>query len=836
VIVQPGGDPNGDFSVRIRGATSLEGQPPLLVIDGVAIDDFNKAINTLNPSDIESYDILKDASAAAIYGSRGANGVILVTTKRSRAGKTTVDYNGFLGLETISNSLDVLNADQYLTATGPDGAAFDKGGNTDWQKAISRTAFSQSHTIGISGGTSQFNFRGSLGYLHQDGVILNNFKDVITARLIAEQKSFKDKLEIRYGINTSIINRSFLPDQSSTNQPQQRGSDIFYGALHSLPVIPVYNPDGSYAGYYGDVPGGPVYTLKETYSRQRENFFQASLKADYELFRGLKIGVLGALSRGNDVYDFFDPRIPDFNQDPVASKANYNKQIFTGDIHASYRKVKDKHVFDLTGVYEYNQFINDGFSVKSRGFLVPDLLNNNLGAANNIQLGDASSYKNEVILKSILGRVVYSFDDRYILTVNFRRDGSSKFGPNNRWGNFPSFAFAWRASQEQFLAKVNWLDNLKLRVSYGLTGNQENLAPNPYQLLYGPVGPALYYGQVIQSYGVVQENNPDLKWEVRRSFNVGMDFSVLGNRLNGAIDVFSDKTSDMLYTYELPQPPFLFDRVIANAADATNKGFEITLSAGIIRNKHFQWDASFNLGAIENRVTNLSGQYQGANLYLTSEQQHYGYAFGSGFSYSYITQLQTGYPIGVFWLPVHAGLRPDGHELFNTYDTDGKLIGTDTVYTDKDRVYIDPTPKFAWGFTSTFTLGKIDLSIFLRGVQGQKIFANAQLSQDAMVYLPFNNVGVDALTNGFTQQPQPSTYWLYDGSFMRLENLTLGYNVNQWKGISRLRFFLSATNLFVLTSYEGIDPEVKTEGSQRYIDQNHYPKTRGFTFGVTVIF
>jgi iron complex outermembrane receptor protein len=350
------------------------------------------------------------------------------------------------------------------------------------------------------------------------------------------------------------------------------------------------------------------------------------------------------------------------------------------------------------------------------------------------------------------------------------------------------------------------------------------------------VGPALYYGQVIQSYGVVQENNPDLKWEVRRSFNVGMDFSVLGNRLNGAIDVFSDKTSDMLYTYELPQPPFLFDRVIANAADATNKGFEITLSAGIIRNKHFQWDASFNLGAIENRVTNLSGQYQGANLYLTSEQQHYGYAFGSGFSYSYITQLQTGYPIGVFWLPVHAGLRPDGHELFNTYDTDGKLIGTDTVYTDKDRVYIDPTPKFAWGFTSTFTLGKIDLSIFLRGVQGQKIFANAQLSQDAMVYLPFNNVGVDALTNGFTQQPQPSTYWLYDGSFMRLENLTLGYNVNQWKGISRLRFFLSATNLFVLTSYESIDPEVKTEGSQRYIDQNRYPKTRGFTFGVTVIF
>jgi iron complex outermembrane receptor protein len=227
VIVQPGGDPNGDFSVRIRGATSLEGQPPLLVIDGIAIDDFNKAITTLNPSDIESYDILKDASASAIYGSRGANGVILVTTKRSRAGKTIVDYNGFMGVEMISNTLDVLNADQYLKATGPDGAAFDKGANTDWQKAISQTALSQSHTIGISGGTDHFNFRGSVGYLQQDGVVINSSKEVITARLNIEQKILNDKLEIDYGINTSVINRSFLPDQSSTSQVHKSGSGIF---------------------------------------------------------------------------------------------------------------------------------------------------------------------------------------------------------------------------------------------------------------------------------------------------------------------------------------------------------------------------------------------------------------------------------------------------------------------------------------------------------------------------------------------------------------------------------------------------------------------------------
>ena len=836
VIVQPSGDPNGDFSVRIRGATSLEGQPPLLVIDGVAIDDFNKALTTLNPSDVESYDILKDASASAIYGSRGANGVILVTTKRSRAGRTMVDYSGFTGMEMVSKTLDVLNADQYLKAAGSGGLAFDKGANTDWQKAITRTALSQSHMIGLSGGTDHFNFRGSVGYIKQDGIVLNNSKEVITARLTVDQKSFNDKLEMRYGINTSVINRNFLSDQSSTSQVHQSGSGIFYAALHSLPVIPVYNPDGSYAGYFGDIPGGPVYDLKETYSKQRENFFQTSLKADYTLIRDFKIGVLGALTRGNDVYDYFRPGIPAFNVKSEASKANNNKQIFTGDLHANYRKAVDKHVLDLTGVYEYNQFVNDGFAVKARGFLVPDLLNNNLGAATNIQLGDVSSYKNEVVLKSILGRAVYSYDNRYIVTASFRRDGSSKFGSNNRWGNFPSVAFAWRASNEKFLAKIKWLNNLKLRVSYGLTGNQENLAPYPYQLLYGPISPALYYGQIVQGYGVVQENNPDLKWEVRKSFNVGLDFSVFDNRINGTVDLFTDKTSDMLFTYDLPQPPFLFDKVIANAANAINKGIEITLSAAIVRKKNFNWDVNFNLGTLRNRITNLSGQFNGANLNLTSEQQHYGYADGSGFSGAYITQLQKGYPAGVFWLPQHAGLDSNGRELFNNYDAQGKLIGTDYGYSDKDRVYIDPTPKFTWGLTNSFTFRNIDLSFLLRGVKGQKVFANAQLTQDAKVYLPFNNVGVAALTNGFTEQPQPSTYWLNEASFTRLEFLTVGYNFSEVKSISKLRLYLSATNVFVFTPYKGIDPEIKTEGTQRFIDQNHYPKTRGFLIGVNVAF
>lgn len=494
VIVQPGGDPNGDFIVRLKGATSLEGQPPLLVIDGVALDDFNKAVTTLNPADIETYDILKDASAAAIYGTRGANGVILVTTKKSRAGKTSVEYAGFVGMENISNQVDLLNADQWRQATTNMNATdLDKGANTDWQKAIAQTGFSQSHLIAISGGSDQLNFRGSIGYISQQGVILNSGKNILTARLAADQKSFKNKLTIRYSLNASAINRDFLPDQNSTSQARTGGAFVFGQSLHYLPVWPVYNPDGSYFEP-PNINLNPVFLLNELYSKQRENFFQASVNANYEILKGLKAGVLGALSRGNDVYDRFWPAIPGTPLGSEASKSNNNKQNFTGDIHGNYQKSFGKNTIDVTGVYEYNQFINDGFGVTARGFQVPDILNNNLGTATDINTNDIYSYKNEVKLISFLARAIYTYNDRYILTASFRRDGSSKFGPNYRWGNFPSVAVAWRADKENFLKDVKWLNNLKFRVSYGYTGNQENLPPNSYQTFYAPAGPYLNNG------------------------------------------------------------------------------------------------------------------------------------------------------------------------------------------------------------------------------------------------------------------------------------------------------------------------------------------------------
>lgn len=834
VIVQPGGDPNGDLVVRIRGASSLEGQPPLLVIDGVAIDQFDRAVTSLNPADIESYDILKDASAAAIYGSRGANGVVLVTTKKGSAGKTKVDYQAFAGREKLSNLIKVLNADQWRKATaGMGGAGFDAGGNTDWQRAVSQTALSHNHTLGFSGGSESLHFRGSLGYIKQEGVILNSGKEVITTRLNAFQKSFDHKLEMRYSLNASVIKRDFLPDQNSTSQVRTGGAFVFGQTLGYLPVWPVSNANGSYYLPPSNVVN-PLFLLNELYSKKRENFFQGSAKADYEIIEGFKLGTQGSLTRGNDVYDKFYPQIEGTPFSSEASKFNDNKQIFSEDIHGNYRKNWGNHSIDITGVYEYNKFLNDGFGVTARGFLVPGLLNNNLRTATNINTNDIQSYKEEVKLSSFLGRVVYNFGDLYVLTANFRRDGSSKFGSNNRWGSFPSIAIAWRASNEKFLRDIKWMGNLKFRLSYGFTGNQESLPANTFQLLYGPAGPYLYNGQFLQSYAVQQENNPDLKWEVRKSFNVGMDLTLLKDRIQLTADVFHDRTRDMLFLYDIPQPPFLTNKVFANAASSINRGVEITLGSTIIKTNDFTWGSQFNLGTLKNRITGLLNQFKGTLLSLNNPG--YGFANGGGFGGAYVSQLKIGYPAGVFWLPEHAGLDAGGHELYNKYDEAGKFTGTSTTYTDQDRVYIDPTPDFTWGFSNQLTYRNFNLGFFFRGVQGQKIFANSILNLDNINYLPGRNVKATALTNGFSDLPQPSTYWLKDGSFVRLENVSLAYQFTNIKGVSDFSIHLTAVNLFVLTKYEGVDPEINTDGPQRYIDQNYYPKTRGYTFGIKLGF
>ncbi|GAC1426487.1 MAG: TonB-dependent receptor [Flavisolibacter sp.] len=835
VIVQPGSDPNSDITVRLRGSTSLEGQPPLLVIDGVAIDDFNRGLNSLAPNDIESYDILRDAASSAIYGSRGANGVIIITTKKGRAGRTQVDYSTYIGVDQISKRLEVLSADQWRQQVS--NSPLDKGASSDWQKLITRKAITFSHTLGISGGANGFTYRGSLNYLDNQGVVITSGKKLLSGRFNATQKALNDKLNIDFGLNATETNRDLITDQGDARTGS--ASNVFSLAFNYLPVWPVFNPDGSYYQVIDFDLQNPVDYLKRSRNKKRENYYQGHAKIDYELIRGLKVGTFGAISRANDVRDYFNNGIPGTELNSAA-KNNDNKQVNNFDLHTNFRRTFGRHTFDVTAVYEYNKYINDGFGVNAANFIIPELLNNNIGATNDREGRGIYSYKNEVILLSYLARLVYNFNDRYLVTLNYRRDGSSRFGGNNKYGVFPSAAVAWRLNNENFMRGVSWVNDLKLRVSYGLTGNQDNIGPYQSRLLFSPAGSYLDYSNLsnplaLQSYNIGQLANPDLKWEVRKSFNVGLDFTLFKNKLSGGIDVFNDVTNDLLFQYDLPQPPFLKNTVIANAANATNKGIEITLNGNILSKSNFRWDVRANVGTIRNKITNLSGKFQGVDLNITS--RHYGYAQGRGLSDAYITQLVVGQTAGVFWLPEFAGLDKDGKETYNHY-VDGKLSGTTGKYSDDDRRYIDPTPKFAWGLTNSFSFSNFDLSFFLRGVQGQKIFANTLLNLETITRLPGNNVTVKALTNGFKEQPQPSSYWLRDASYLRMENLTLGYNF--MKGFSSviegMRIYVAANNLFVITKYPGIDPEIKVEGNQRYIDKNYYPKTRTLSVGLNVNF
>jgi iron complex outermembrane receptor protein len=844
VIVQPGSDPNSNVTVRLRGSTSLEGQPPLLVIDGVAIDDFNRGINSVAPNDIESYDILRDASSAAIYGSRGANGVIIITTKKGRAGRTLIDYSTYGAVDQISNKLELLSADEWRKAVGT--SPLDRGANSNWQELITRRAITHSHTLGISGGAGGFSYRASLNLLDNQGIVITTGKRLLSGRFTATQKALNDKLNFQFGLNATETKRDQLSDQGDarTGAP----SNVFNLAFNYLPVWPVFNDDGSYFQQIDFDLENPVAFLKNASNKRRENFYQGHARIDYDILKGWRVGTFGAISRAVDVSDFFNYGIPGATPDAPPQRINSafknvgNKQVNNFDLHTSYRKTFSRHTIDLTGVYEYNKFINDGFGVSAQNFIVPELESNNIGATNDRAGRGIGSGKSENILISYLARMVYNFDDRYIFQLNYRRDGSSKFGTNNQWGNFPSASLAWRVNNEGFLKSINWINELKFRISYGLTGNQENIGNYQTQQLFGSSGTYLdFSGGVgsalpLQSYQITQLPNPDLKWEVRKSFNVGVDFSLFNNRLNGTLDVFNDETEDLLFQYDLPTPPFLYNTVIANAADATNKGIELTLGGTIYSNKNFRWEARGNIASLRNRVTNLSGQFQGADLSITA--RNYGFVQGRGLSNFPLTRLVPGQPAGVFWLPESAGLDTAGKQLYNQYDDKGQLTGTALTFEDEDRRYIDPTPKFTWGLTNNFSYSNFDLSIFFRGVQGQKIFANTLLNLETVTRLPGNNVTPKALTNGFTEQPQPTNYWLRDASYARLENLTLGYNFRQGFSprIESLRLFAAANNLLVITDYEGIDPEIKVEGSNRYIDRNLYPKTRSFSVGLNVTF
>lgn len=831
VITEGSGDPNQNISIRLRGQTSISGdQSPLFVVDGVQLNDPSQFQN-IAPGDIESYDVLKDASATAIYGSRGANGVIIVNTKKGKAGRAEVTYNGYVSMAKQANYYDLLNTAEYLATPQAKANPQTQQGerddvNTDWQRAMNRTAAIQSHNLAISGGSGSFNYRASLNYQNQPGIIINSGKQQLGLRFNAEQKALDDKLDIVMGISNVNTNRSL------TNL-----ANLGY-VFNALPTIPVRLADGSFndfgAGYNAY---NPVLYQTEIYNRHNEYLTNINGTVNYNLLPELKIGVTGSTVRNNVQTHYFQPAFKAQNSVSNANDYNYNTNSYSGDIHASYDKSFGKHNISVVAVAEKDVFYYDYFFAAAQNLLVEQGLDNNLGTGISPVSVPIGSYKEEYQLSSLLARVNYNYDSRFYATVSVRNDRSSKFGANFQSAYFPAVALSYRLKRDLFKS-VDWVDDFKLRAGFGETGNQTPIGDYSSLALVAPGN--RYYdgatGNYPASYAPNQNANPYLKWETRVGRNIGVDFSLFNNRLTGDINYYNDKTKNLLFNSTVATPPNLVNTTFANVGTMTNKGLEIALTGQILKGDGLNWTASGNINFVKTRIANLSGTLADGQKVNTSFLD-VGFAQGQGLSSTAITRFVPGYAPYVFYLPHYTGINAQGVEQF-----DGKTVSEYTGNIPPSH-YVDPSAKFNYGITNNFNYKNWSLGFFFRGVYGNKVFNNTLLDYETVTRLPSTNTTRAALTNGVTSAPTASDRWLEGASFLRLDNASLGYTFNHIKGLNSLRLYVAANNVFVITKYRGLDPEVdvapNNNPNQNYIDADYggyayYPKARTFTFGASV--
>ena len=869
VVTTPDGDPNSNPLVRLRGQTSLLGtQTPLYVVDGIILDN-NELLSLIPPTEIVSYDVLKDASAAAIYGSRGANGVVLITTKRGHNGIFEIDYNGSVATSKDAKYFDLFrDAPSFLKAAasipGLDTTGLNQGGNTDWQKAITQTGYNQTHDLGFSGGGGNFTYRASLYYQNQQGIVINTGRQQLGLRLTANQKAFNGKLEILY----NILNTETTHEQTNAN--------IFYWAYNIPPTVPEFT-NGKLTPLNNYNYTNPVWLQLNELWKSTDYLKQDQVTANYEFTKGLKAGVTGNISRENSQYDYYQPVIPGIGGENQGVKYSDNYNSDKGDVHINYNGQFGKHSITAVGVYEYNYYEDDFYSASGEGFQV-DLTQNNALAAGNNALNIINSGKEEFKLISFLASAAYNYDARYYLTASIRRDGSSKFGSDHAWGEFPSVSAAWRISQEPFMKNVTWVDELKLQAGWGITGNTDPIGPYNTILLLGnqnPNGYSLVYnngaGQNQATVFPTQNPNPDLRWEEKVGTNVGVEFSLFKSRVDGSVSYFNNKTKNLLFNYAVQAiPPIVYPSILANVGDMSNKGVDFGINVAVVRNKDVEWDLGGQISLVRTKVTSLSGAING--IPVSSNHVQLTAAGGQGLSFNPLTYLQVGYYPGVFFLPHFTGIDKSGNQLL---DSAGVKSLTLAQNPNPTYYYTDPSPKFIYGINSTVRYHEWAFSIAFTGNYGQKVYDNARLNMANYGRFPGLNSLKELFTNGLKDNPTTSDYWLEKASYLRCQNATISYTFPKFaNAISNLRLFLTGSNLFVITPYKGLDPEISPSGSgaqgyttangtkgnvarlatnlssnygglggagsgQGYVDNNYagngfYPRARTFTFGVSI--
>ncbi len=834
-ITSASGEPGGATNIRIRGTSSVRANNnPLYVIDGVPLAGDNVSggstdvgfgtssaknpLNFLNPSDIASIDILKDASATAIYGSRGANGVIIITTKSGKGdGELSYSYN--ISTSEISKKYDLLNAQEFLEANP---TASDGGADTDWQDQIFRTGISQSHNVSYSGAMESGDYRISFGYLNQEGIVQESGLERYTGRFNGNKRFINDKLKL-----STQLTLSNVKDENSliTNNSGFEG-DLLGSALKLNPTFPVKNPDGTF--YQAGVEQlNPSALL--AFNEDNTNTLRGlgNFSAEYEFFEGFSFKTVVGFDKS------FSSRRAAYSRDLVATNIDSLGRAFFVDVEIDNTLWENYFTYDkqISESFSLNALVGysyQGFSYKTKELLGQNfrtsnvnLMINNLGVLdyeNGFLIGNTSFSTDE--LQSVFGRLNLSFADKYLITATLRADGSSRFGGNNKYGYFPSLAGAWRLSDEVFIP--SFFTDLKLRAGFGITGNQEiphNLftARNRFPLPdFGVSG--------IQNNGnssAVSFQNPDIKWETTAQYNLGFDFGLVNNRLTGTIDLYKKVTSDLLFRFDAAQPaanPFQWRNL---EADVINQGVEVSLTAILVDNSDFNWTFSGNLGYNQNIVENFNTVVNTGGIN------------GQGLTGAFSQRIVEGESLFTYYLADFQGFNESGQSL---YTNEGRPI-----YTGKS-----PLPIINTGLSNNLSYKDFSLNVFFSGQFGQYVYnntANAYFTAGSLN--SGRNVTKDIVTNGeaASNAPAASTRFLEDASFLRFQNATLAYNVNTANidFIKSLRISATGQNLFVITDYSGQDPEVNTDknidGVPSFgIDYTPYPRARTFTIGVDVKF
>ncbi|AZQ62316.1 TonB-dependent receptor [Flammeovirga pectinis] len=817
------GEPGAGVNIRVRGGTSLTASnEPLYVIDGFPIDNTasdpgtagvysasasKNPLASINPNDIASFDVLKDASATAIYGARGANGVIIITTKKGKEGIAKVDYDAYVGVSTIAKKVGVLSASEYRAATAAEGAnPLDLDANTDWQDAMTREAITQNHNLGVSGGNKNTQYRFSVNYLNQEGIMVNSGMERIGGRMNITQK-LADKVTLGANMMGSFT--------KNNNLPYGVGGALDGGVINNmLRMSPLLPTDFSSSNQLEKNPYTMATSVRDFTNTQR---VLGNVFIEAQLIEGLT----GKINLGGDITSAKRTAYLPGSIEWVG-KGNGSADVRNNFLHnvllegtLNYTKSFGDFKLNALAGYTFQEFGREYNGANATGFDIDETAEHNLNAANGAVLVD--SYKESSKLISWLGRANMSFKDKYVVTATVRADGSSRFGANNKWGVFPSVSAAWRIAEEDFLKNSDVVSDLKLRAGWGVTGSQEIGNYRSLPTLSGDKG----YSAVGIGSGVTYNNyaNPDLQWEETRQLNFGVDYEFFNGILYGSVDFYQKNTSNLLLELQAPQPAPV-DVYLQNVGELNNQGVEFALNTVNISKDKFTWTTGIVAAYNENEVKNI-GDY---DEILT------GAVGGRGQVGQFSQVIKPGLPYGTFYGPVYQGLDESGN----------------AIVSEESEVLGQAVPSWTLGFNNTFNYGNWDLNVFFNGAFGHQVFNNTALefssTNDLYGEGSTYNVMKNAVDEGIRQTGYNSKF-IEDASFFRLSNMTLGYtfNMNKVKHIRNIRVYASGQNLFVITDYSGYDPEVNAPAGGNQvppigIDYNNYPAARTFMGGVSIGF